>query len=422
MTGMPVDRRRALTLLASAPLAGFAAPSIARASPRIVVVGGGFAGASAARTAAAAGAEVTLVEPNETYCACPFSNEVIVGLRAMERQRFGYDGLVRRGVTVARLAATALDPDRRRLTLDGGETLDYDRLIAAPGVDMNFEALPGYDAAAAERMPHAWKAGPQTLLLARMLDAMEDGGVVVMSVPANPYRCPPGPYERASLIAGFLKARKPRSKVIVLDAKEKFSKQALFLEAWKALYPGQIEHVPLSGGGRVISVDPGASSFMTEFDTVKAAVGNVIPPQRAGSFARAIGVADRTGWCPIDPLTFESRLVPNVHVIGDACAAGAMPKSAFSADQQARVCAAAAVALASGEPPAAAKLANTCYSIVAPGYGFSIAGVYRPTEKEIVEVEGSGGVSPLGASLQTRAAEAAYAEAWFGAITENVFG
>ncbi|WP_040577807.1 NAD(P)/FAD-dependent oxidoreductase [Methylopila sp. M107] len=408
--------------MAAAPLFGLAAPALAQARPRLVVVGGGFGGASAARTAADAGAAVTLVEPNETYVACPFSNEVIVGLRPMEKQRFGYQGLARRGVTLARGSATAVDPGRRRVTLDGGETLDYDRLVVAPGVDLNFEALPGYDEAAAERMPHAWKAGPQTLLLAKMLAAMEDGGTVVMSVPANPYRCPPGPYERASLIAGYLKANKPRSKIIVLDAKETFSKQSLFVEAWKALYPAHIEHVPLSAGGRVTSVDAAGGVLTTEFDTVKAAVGVVIPPQRAGAFARAIGVADKSGWCPIDPLTFESRLIPNIHVIGDAAIAGAMPKSAFSADQQARVAVHAALALAAGKPPPAAKLVNTCYSLAAPGYGFSIAGVYAARDGALAEVAGAGGISPVGASAETHAAEAAYAERWFDAITGRIFG
>ena len=231
------------------------------------------------------------------------------------------------------------------ISLADGQRLSYDRLVLAPGIDIRWDALPGYSEAAAEQMPHAWKAGEQTLLLRRQLETMEDGGLVVISAPANPFRCPPGPYERASLIAHYLKARKPRSKLIILDAKDVFSKQRLFQSAWKELYPGILEWVSLSSGGNVTSVDPNTNTLVTDFEKYQANVANVIPPQRAGSIAERAGVADVSGWCPIDPVTFESRLQANVHVIGDAAIAGAMPKSAFGANAQAKICAVAVVKL-----------------------------------------------------------------------------
>jgi len=250
---------------------------------------------------------------------------------------------------------------------------------------------------------------------------MEDGGTVVISAPANPFRCPPGPYERASLIAYYLKTKKPKSKLIVLDAKDAFSKQGLFQAAWKALYPN-LEWVSLSSGGKVASVDAGAMTLVTDFARHKADVANVIPPQKAGRIAEIAGAADRTGWCPIDPATFESKLQPNIHVIGDASIAGAMPKSAFTANAQAKVCAAAVAKLIAGGKPDDPRLINTCYSLVAPDYGISVAGVYRPADGQLKDVEGSGGVSPINAPASTRAAEATFANGWFSTITQEVFG
>ncbi len=319
-------------------------------------------------------------------------------------------------------AATAVDPQARRVRLADGAMLPYDRLVVAPGIDFRWNAIPGYSEAAAERMPHAWKAGDQTLLLRRQLEGMADGGLVVIAVPANPYRCPPGPYERASLIAHYLKTRKGRSKVLVLDAKDSFSKQRLFTAAWGQLYPGLLEWVPLSQGGKVTAVDSDAGTVSTDFERYKPAVANIIPPQRAGTIAEMAGVADRTGWCPIDPVTFESRLQRNVHVIGDAAIAGAMPKSAFAANAQAKICAAAVVALLRGEAFPDPVLLNTCYSLAAPDYGISIAGVYRPKDGQFADVEGAGGISPLQAPRETRALEAQYAEAWFRTITTEAFG
>lgn len=408
-------------------LAGLAAtlsrPALAQGTRgRVVVIGGGFGGATAARVLHRAGLAVTLVEPAEIYWACPFSNEVIAGLRPLSAQAFGYDGVRASGVTVARTSAEAIDGAARQVRLADGTTLDYDRLILSPGIALRFDALPGYDAAAAERMPHAWKAGAQTDLLTRQLAAMPDNGTVVLSVPANPYRCPPGPYERASLIAYFLKTRKPRAKLIVLDAKDTFSKQKLFESAWKALYPDTIEYVPLASGGQVTAVDASAMTIATDFETYKADVACIIPPQRAAPIAAAAGVADRSGWCPIDPVTFESRLVPRIHVVGDAAIAGAMPKSAFAANAQAKVCADAVIDLLAGRIPEPPKLINTCYSLVAPGYGISVAGVYHPDKGVLADVEGAGGTSPVDAPKSVRKQEAAYAEDWYRTITTSVFG
>ena len=417
-------RREVLkVLLATAATAAMPRPSFSQAAPRLVVVGGGFAGATCARELKRSlpHASVVLVEAETAFMACPFSNGVVAGLRDMGGQRFGYDGVRKAGVELVVERGTAVDPRSRLVTLAGGATIPYDRLVLGPGIDIRFDGVPGYSQSAAEAMPHAWKAGEQTLLLRRQLEAMDDGGTVVMSVPANPYRCPPGPYERASLIAYYLKERKPRAKLIVLDAKDTFSKQRLFQAAWKELYPN-LEWIGLSSGGKVTAVDPATKTFTTEFGDHRADVGNVIPPQRAGAIAQAASVADRTGWCPIDPETFESKLQPNIHVIGDACIAGAMPKSAFSANAQAKVCAAAVASLLKGEKPAEAKLINTCYSLVAPDYGISVAGVYRPANGLLADIDGAGGLSPLDAPRSFRALEAQYAESWFVTTTAEVFG
>lgn len=422
---MPGRRAVVHGLGAAGAVAALGAPAVlGQAPPRVVVIGGGFAGATCARALKRADpmAAITLVERSARYTACPFSNAVIAGLRDADGQDFGYDRVAADGVGLVLAGATAVDSRARRVRLEDGTLLPYDRLVVAPGIDVRLDALPGYDGAAAERMPHAWKAGAQTLLLRRRLQAMEDGGTVVIAVPANPFRCPPGPYERASLIAHFLKTHKPRSKLIILDAKDAFSKQRLFETAWQALYPGLIEWVSLSFGGRVTEVDAATGTLVTEFGSHRADVANVIPPQRAGAIAAAAGVADRSGWCPIDPVTFESRLQPGIHVIGDAAIAGAMPKSAFAANGQAKVCAAAVSALVRGEAPPEPKLVNTCYSLVGPDYGISVAGVYRPRDGLLADIAGAGGVSPADAPPATRALEARYAEAWFRTITADVFG
>ena len=419
-------RRRTVLKGIAASSAFLHAPYVwGRQRARVIVVGGGFAGASCARALAQWAGDnltVTLIEPVARFTACPFSNTVVAGLRDLEAQQFGYESLAKEGIEIVQRRVVAVDPLIHHVQLEDGSDLNYQRLVLAPGIDLRFDTIPGYDRAAADLMPHAWKAGEQTLKLRRQLEAMEDGGLVVISAPENPYRCPPGPYERASLIAHFLKTKKPRSKILLLDAKDKFSKQNLFEAAWQELYPGMIEWVALSFGGKVIEVDATSRTLVTDFGRHRADVANVIPPQHVGEIATLAGVADQTGWCSIDPVSFESRLQPDIHVIGDATIAGAMPKSAFAANGQAKVCAGAIARLVQGLPPVPQKLINACYSLVAPDYAISVIGVYHPHDGLLTEVAGAGGVSPLNAPRSVRLAEALYAEAWFRTITGAVFG
>jgi NADPH-dependent 2,4-dienoyl-CoA reductase/sulfur reductase-like enzyme len=410
-------------IAATAASTTFLRASNAQSAARIVVIGGGFAGASCARALRQIDPklQVTLIEPNRTFVACPFSNEVIAGLREIEAQQFTYERIIADGVTVIAEAAVKIDPQRRVVALSDGKSLSYDRLVLAPGIDVRFDALSGYDEAAAARMPHAWKAGEQTLLLRKQLEAMDDGGLVALAVPAAPLRCPPAPYERASLIAHYLKTRKPRSKVIILDAKDAFPQQRLFENAWKELYPGMIERVSLSQGGRVTSVDPATNTIVTDFGNYTAQVANVIPPQKAGRIAEIAGAADNTGWCPIDPVTFASKLVPDIHVIGDACIGGGIPKSASAANAQAKTCAAAIANLVSGGQPEMPRLVGACYNTVAPGYAFSLSGVYQPRDGMFAEIEG-GGTSPVDAPRELRMREADDAQSWYKTITVEAFG
>ena len=418
-------RRKVLSRIAAATASfAFPCPSFAQSSARVVVIGGGFGGAACARALRKINPKlnVTLVETNRTFTACPLSNEVIAGLREIEAQQFGYEKIAANGVTVVAQAATKIDPQARTVGLADGTSLPYDRLVLAPGIDLRFDALPGYDEAAAEKMPHAWKAGAQTVLLRRQLEAMEDGGLVALAVPATPYRCPPAPYERACLIAHYLKAKKPRSKILILDAKDTFSQQRLFEKAWKEFYPGMIERVPLSQGGRVISVEPASNTLVTDFGNHDAQVANVIPAQRAGNIAKLAGAADNTGWCPIDAATFASKLAPNIHVIGDAVIGGNAPKSASAATSEGKACAAVVASLLAGTPPERPTIEGTCYNIVTTGYAFSQSGNYQPRDDIYVEVMGSGFTSPVNAPDELRQREAEQAQAWFKAITVETFG
>jgi sulfide dehydrogenase [flavocytochrome c] flavoprotein subunit len=404
--------------------AGLAPAVVSAQGPaKVVVVGGGFAGAACARALRKlqANLDVTLVTSAKTFSACPFSSSVIAGLREPAQQDFSYEALAAAGIKVVPSGASAVDAGSRTVTLDGGDRLAWDRLVMAPGVEMNWRAIPGYSEAAAEKMPHAWTGGAQTLLLRRQLEAMADGGLVVIAAPATPYRCPPAPYERASLIAHYLKTKKPRSKIVILDAKDSYSRKNLFEEAWASLYPGLIDWISLSKGGSVSSVDPASMTVKTDFEDYKAAVANIIPPQRAGASAARAGVADRTGWCPIEPVAFESTLQPGIHVLGDAALMGAMPKAASAAVAQGKVCAAAIVARLAGREPAEPTLDNVCYSLAGPDYGFVETNQYRPQGGQLLAVPGALHTSPAHADAALRVKEAREDEANFRAFIAETF-
>jgi len=390
---------------------------------RVVVVGGGFGGATAAKYIKRRNPsiDVTLVEPAQRYYTCPFTNLYFGGLRTFEQQGHGFDELRSLGVNVVHDYAEGVDANARTVSLAGGRKLAYDKLLLSPGIDFRWNALEGYDAAAAQLAPHAWKAGEQSVLLKKQLEAMPDGGVFLMAAPANPFRCPPGPYERVSMVAHYLKHNKPKSKVLVLDSKDAFSKQGLFQDGWKRFYGGMIEWVPLAKDGKVVRVDAKALSVETEFGQIhKASVLNIIPPQKAGAIAERAGVTNESGWVPVDPATFESRQAPGIYVVGDATVAAPMPKSGFSANAQAKVAAAAIVAALAGKEPSEAFFTNTCYSLIAPDYGISVAHTYGVREGKLAEL--SGGVSPKDADVAFRKLEADYGAAWYNAIALDSWG
>jgi sulfide dehydrogenase [flavocytochrome c] flavoprotein chain len=391
---------------------------------RVGIVGGGFGGASLARYLRRhdANLSVTLIERDATFVTCPFSNGVIAGLYPLEEVSFDYQALRRANIEVLHGEAVKLDPVRKALTVGGGKTLQFDFLVLAPGIDMVWSSIEGYSTKAAERMPHAWKAGAQTTLLRRQIEAMADGGLLVIAVPPMPYRCPPGPYERASLIAHYFKEQKPKSKIVILDSSDAFIKQELFMESWERLYRGMIEWVPGSKSGRVMRVDASALTVSTGFDDYKPAVANIIPAQRAGKIAIDAGLDEGTGYCAIDPRTFESKLHRGVYVIGDAAIAGEMPKSGFSANNQAKVCGRAILAAIAGVPFAPSKLLNICYSFANPDYAFSIVDGFEVKSDNIQLSFTDHRTTPLDAGETEHRLEAQSARSWYANITADMFG
>ncbi len=402
------------------------APAFAQKSAgRVLIIGGGFGGATAAKYLKRRNPalEVTLIEPVSKFYTCPFTNLYLGGLRTFDQQAHGYDELQALGVKIVHEFASEVNAQAKTVKLASGQTLAYDKLVLSPGIDFKWNALTGYDQAASEMAPHAWKAGAQTTLLKQQLAAMPDGGLFLMVAPDNPFRCPPGPYERVSMVAHYFKTHKPKSKILILDAKETFSKQGLFLDGWKQFYGDMIEWVPISKDGKVIRVDAKNLSVETEFGQIhRASVLNVIPPQKAGLIAERAGVVSNSGWVPVKPQTFESALVPDIYVVGDATIANPMPKSGFAANVQAKVVAAAIVNAFAGREPDKASFANTCYSLVAPDYGISVAGVYEVVDGKLAEVKGSGGVSPKTADAAFRKREADYGVAWYNAIAQDTWG
>ena len=395
----------------------------AAAKARVVVVGGGYGGAVAAKYIKLMDPdiEVRLIEQDKKFVSCPMSNEVISGERDLDSLTFNYKRLGKRGVTVLHDQVVSIDPAKKSLKGKGGNLYKYDKLVLSPGVDFRWEAIDGYDAKVAERIPHAWKAGPQTLTLRKQLRAMRDGGVVYIAAPPNPFRCPPGPYERAAQIAHYLKHNKPKSKIVILDAKDKFSKQKLFMTGWEKFYGDMIEWVPAAGGGLVEGVDAKKMQVIADVENFKADVINLIPPQKAAPLAFAAGLAGEDGWCPVNQQTFESTIHKDVHVIGDSCIAGVMPKSGYAANSQGKVCAAAIVAQVNGLEVPEPSYVNTCYSIIAPEYGISVAAVYGLVDGKIAKIQGAGGLSPSDTSARFRAKEAQNARSWIRNIMSDSF-
>jgi len=420
-----MNRRQFVKLAGGAVLAVGALPTIGhgKTKARVIVIGGGYGGGTAAKYLRLydPSLQVTLIEKNKEYISCPLSNEVLAGDRNLDSLTFGYGGLKGHGVDVIHDEVTEIDPEKKTVATGGGRQLEYDFVVVSPGVGYRWGAIEGYNPSAVEAMPHAWEAGEQTLRLRRQIRAMEDGGTVFIVAPPNPFRCPPGPYERAAQISHYLKANKPKSKVIILDPKYAFSKQKLFQQGWEMHYPGMIEWVGGHQDGKVIEVDPKRKLLVTEFEEHKAAVANVIPPQKAGPIAEKTGLTDDSGWCPVDPRSFESTIHSDVHVIGDSCIAGAMPKSGYAANSQAKVLAAAIAAKASGKRLPEPSYVNTCYSLITPDHGISVAAVYSIQDGEISGVEGAGGLSPLEASAEQRKEEALYAHSWYRNVTADIF-
>ncbi len=423
---MQLDRRRFLR--GSGAFAGasaFSAPFVlGQGSPKVVVIGGGAAGATVAKYLAKDGKgaiDVTLVEPLKQYQTCFLSNPYLGDLRQYETLLHTYDKLASQyGIKVVHQMASSIDRDKRLVKLADGSTLSYDRLVAAPGIDLKYSSVPGYSEAAAEQMPHGWKPGAQTKLLKARLDAVPDGGLIVMLAPPNPFRCPPGPYERVSMMARTLKATgRTKCKIIILDPKDKFSKQGVFQQGWEKYYPGMIEWLTPTIYTEISSVDPATNTVVTGFETYKAALVNVIPAQSAHKIMLDAGLNNETGYCPIDAFTMKSKMDGNVHVIGDACIPGDMPKSAFAANSQAKVAAMSIRADLIGAQAFPARFNNICWSMLETDDCIKVGGRYEPTAEKISEVEGF--VSQPDDTAAIRKQNEQELLGWYNGITADMF-
>jgi NADPH-dependent 2,4-dienoyl-CoA reductase/sulfur reductase-like enzyme len=365
--------------------------------------------------------EVTLIEPKPRYTTCFFSNLYLAGLRSLESLTHGYETLAQRyGVNVVHDSVTAIDPVGKTVALEGGAKLPYDRVVLAPGIAFKYGSIEGYDETATQIMPHAWTAGPQTRLLRQQLESMDDGGVFVLVAPPDPFRCPPGPYERASLIAYYFKQYKPRAKILILDAKDSFFEQDVFQDGWNRHYPGMIEWLPGQFTGGIQAVDVKGRLVKTAGETFKADVANVIPAQEAGQLAQEAGLVDQSGWCPIDPMTFESKLQRGIHIIGDAAKAGNMAKSAFASNSQAKVCAFAIMAALTGSERFAPHLFNTCFTFLASDDAVTSVISYK-VEPETIRISDIF-ISKVGENVETRRKAVHEADGWYAAFTHDVFG
>jgi sulfide dehydrogenase [flavocytochrome c] flavoprotein chain len=427
---MAPTRRQILRLAAASlalPLAAHRALSapkaVGRARPRVVIVGGGAGGASLARALqkdAAGTIDVTLVEPQKSYATPFFSNLAIGGYRTFPSLAYGYDRLAREGVTLATTPATSIDRDNKDLIL-AGRRVPYDRLVLAPGIDLKYDSVPGYSETAAFAMPHAWKTGAQAELLARKLNALNDGDTVVVIAPPNPARCPPAVYERVSMFAHVLKGKgHTKSKIVVVDTKPSFPLQPLFQEAWEKYFPGMIEWQDPQMHGGIKRVDPKTNEVVTDLATYKAALANIIPAQMAGRIARDAALADDSSFCPVDPDTMKSAVDRNVYVIGDACASGDMPKAASAAVSQAKVAAQAIRAEFADARPFAARFEATCWSLLETDDSVKIGGTYEPRGGRIRQVTSA--LSQTGEAAAVRKANSGDALAWYDGVVAGMFG
>ena len=421
---MTLNRRGFLGTIAASG-AALAAPAVlGQTKPRVVVIGGGAGGATCARYLAkdSDGAiDVTLVEPSEVYYTCFFSNLYIGGFREYESLAHRYDKLTGEyGITHARDMATGVDRDAGTVTLAGGEVLSFDRLVIAPGIDFVDGSVPGWDLTQAEIMPHAYKAGPQTQLLKSQVEAMREGGTFCMVAPPNPYRCPPGPYERISMVAHVLKAKNPTAKILLVDPKDKFSKQGLFEEGWERHYSGMITRIGPDFGAANVEVRPGAMEVVIDAEVERVDVCNVIPAQKAGIIAAAAGVTDDTGWAPVNPHSMATRADPRVFVLGDASAQGDMPKSGFSANSQAKVAEMTIRAELTGSKAFPAKYSNTCWSLIATDDGVKVGASYEATDEKIASVDSF--ISQTGEDAELRKATYEESLGWYAGITADIFG
>ncbi len=421
---MSVNRR---TFLGSSVAASVAltAPRVladGHGKPRVVVIGGGAGGATAARylTKDSKGAiDVTLVEPTRTYYTCFFSNLYLGGFKTIDDIGHTYGNLAAGGVNVVHDWAVGVDRAAKVVTLAGGGSLSYDKLILSPGIDFVEGAVAGWDLNAQNAMPHAYKAGSQTELLKAQLMAMPEGGTFAMVAPPNPYRCPPGPYERVSMVAHYLKNNNPTAKIIVADPKPKFSKMALFQEGWADNYAGMVDWIGADFGGGDVSVDPAAMTLTIDGEETKVDVCNVIPAMKAGRIAEIAGVTDGN-WAPVNAADMSSKMDADVHVLGDASQQGDMPKSGFSANSQAKVCANAVRGALTGSKVFPAKFSNTCWSLIDTDNGVKVGATYEATDEKIAKVDGF--ISKTGESADLRKATYEESEGWYAGITADMFG
>lgn len=401
------------------------APQVMSAArPRVVVIGGGAGGGTVARYVAKAAKgdiDVVLIEPTRTYYTCFFSNLYLGGFRDFSSIGHTYGKLASDyGITVVHDWAIGVDRSKKSVQLASGADVSYDRLVVSPGIDFRYDTVPGYGVESSNKMPHAWKAGSQTQLLKAQVEAMRPGGLYMMVAPPNPFRCPPGPYERISMVAHLLKQKNPTAKIVIVDTKEKFSKQGLFVEGWSNHYDGMVEWLPGSIAGKIERIDADKMEIHTDAEVFKPDVANVIPGQKAGTIATAAGLTNDSGFCPIVPATMQSQMDENIYLVGDSTIAGDMPKSGYSANSQAKVAAMAIRASLSGSKLFPARFANTCWSLIATDDGVKVGAKYEATEEKIAKTEGF--ISKTGEDAQLRKQTYEESIGWYNGITTDVFG